>query len=78
MAAQSAFPDEQLGMPEKESIITTDAYGIPEGAQTASPCEDHDIGQFGYKPELEVFSSVTSKGTEHVLTRSSGDSDYGV
>jgi hypothetical protein len=78
MAAQSTFPDEQLVIPEKESITTTDAYGVPEGEQTASHGEDHDIGQFGYKPELEVFQRLTSQSTRHVLTQSSEDSDCGV
>lgn len=55
MAAQSEHPSEQLEIDEIKSSMTTDVYKMPEGEQTGSHGEDHDVGQFGYKPELEVI-----------------------
>ena len=54
-AVLSKYSSELLGPGEIQPDVMTDAYRVPQGERTGSHGEDHDIGQFGYNPELEVW-----------------------
>jgi hypothetical protein len=54
MADLSEQSVQQPGAEEIRTSFRTDEYPIPQSEQAGSHGEDHEIGQFGYKPELGV------------------------
>lgn len=41
-------------LPETKSEVREKSHDVPAGEAIGYQPEDHDLGQFGYKPELEV------------------------